>query len=97
MLRVRSLRGRAAPSPTISVPGIRVLDARFVDDEQIVVIATRTYLLGRDYSDGVTQSGRFPVAYLAVCEVALGTCTIVQRRAQDVDPSATDSEIVLAR
>lgn len=95
-VRVRSLSPDAAELPAPELSGTRVLSARFVNDTTLVVISTRTYLLGRDYNDGVTQSGRFPVADLITCDVATGACAVSQRRAQDVDPSATESAIILA-
>lgn|GEM_PF-2194761 len=80
----------------MDVPGTRVLTARFVDEARLVVVTTRTYLLGRDFNDGVTQSGRFPVADLVTCEVSTGDCATSQRRVEDVEPSDPRSGIVLA-
>ncbi|MEN8673340.1 hypothetical protein [Nocardioides sp.] len=94
-LVVRPVSDPGRPRP-MEVPGTRVLTARFVDDVRLVVVATRTYLLGRDFDDGITQSGRFPVADLVTCDVTTGACATAQRRVQDVDPSADRSGIVLA-
>ncbi len=86
---------RGSLPPPLDLPGTAVLSAQFVDDRTLVVVVQRTYILGRDYDDGVTQSGRFPVADLVTCTLSLGTCEIAQRRVQDVDPGATRSAIML--
>lgn len=93
VVRPSSEPGRGRP---MDVPGTRVLTARFVDDVRLVVVTTRTYLLGRDFNDGVTQSGRFPVADLVTCDASTGDCETSQRRVEDVEPSDPRSGIVLA-
>ncbi len=97
VVSVRSIDTPQVSPIEVEVPGAAVAAAQFVDDDTLVVVATRTYLLGRSYDDGVTQSGRFPVADLVTCDLVARSCAVSQRRAHDVDPSASTAGIVLAR